>query len=84
MNINHNSPTIESMVEARVPKQVLFYDSGSDKMCAGILYGDVVICACRGGVFEVRDILEETPAGQVPFKVFENWVDFAYEIGEME
>lgn len=75
MPTNHSNPVIESMIETRVPRQVRFYDG--ENMCAGILYGEVVICACCGGTFDVRDILEDAPEGIAPLTLFKNWVDFS-------
>lgn len=62
-------------IETRVPRQVKFYDGKN--MRAGILCGDVVICACCGNTFDVRDILEVAPEGVIPLRLFENWVDFS-------
>lgn len=78
MPTNHSNPVIESMIETRVPRQVRFYDG--ENMCTGILYGEVVICACCGGTFDVRDILAEAPEGQPALEAFENWVNFSEAI----
>ena len=77
MPMNHN-PVIESLVEAKIPRQVKFWDG--EEMCLGILYGNDMICACCGGTFNVRDIFEEVPAGQPALEVFENWVNFSEAI----
>lgn len=41
MPTNHN-PAIESLVEAKIPRQVKFWDG--EEMCLGILYGNDIIC----------------------------------------
>ena len=66
--------------ENGIPKQVMFWDG--EGMCSGILYKDVVICACCGDIYDVKDILENTPKEQVALCLFRNWVDFSEEIGE--
>lgn len=78
MSTNHSNPIIESMIETRVPRQVRFYDG--ENMCTGILCGEEVICACCGGIYDVRDILEEAPEGIVPLSLFKNWVNFSEAI----
>ena len=39
--------TIKELVESKHPAQVMFYDG--QNMCAGIMLGDKIICACCGG-----------------------------------
>ena len=68
--------------ENGIPKQVMFWDG--EGMCSGILYKDVVICACCGGVYEVQDILENVPEGQTALRIFKDWIGFSEEIGEDE
>lgn len=51
-------------------------------MCSGILYKDVVIYACCGGIYEVKDILKNTPKEQAALRLFRNWANFSEEIGE--
>ena len=44
------------------PTQVVFtFDNGTNReRCAGIAYGDQIICACCGGIFEMgEDIVIE-------------------------
>lgn len=65
-----------------VPRQVMFYDDAYEKMLPGILYKDVVICACCGSVFEVNEILRNAPVGQIALRVLKNWVDFSEEISD--
>jgi hypothetical protein len=71
--------TIKRLVEDKAPVQVMFYDG--ENMCAGILFGEQIICGCCGGVFDIDTILENAREdGCVPIKVFETWADIGEAI----
>lgn len=76
--------TIENVVCLENRKEILTYDFGCPKQvlfkqeeetwCAGIAWGEQVICACCGGIIPFDEIEE--------MEVFENyWVNFSEEIG---
>ena len=65
----------------QVPTQVRFWDymvdDGEDHWLNGIAYRDEVICACCGGIFEIRDIYELAPENiEHPLMSWNSWVDF--------
>lgn len=71
--------TIKRLVEDKVPVQVMFYDG--ENMCAGILFGEQIICGCCGGVFDVYDIVEMARAdGEDAIRLFDTWADLSDEI----
>lgn len=49
-----------------MPKQVVFDDG--ENICGGIAYGNEIICACCGGVFEIDDV--------EIIDIFSDWVNF--------
>ena len=62
-----------------VPTQVAFWDD--DGMYhAGIAYGEEIICACCGGVQEIKEIYEFAPSDVEPIVVYKSWVDFEESI----
>lgn len=63
-----------------IPKQVMFWDYFEEKYCFGIGYKDVIICGCCGSIFEINDVLENTPEDHVAIYPYETWVDLSYEI----
>lgn len=76
--------TIRQLVEDKIPRQVMFYDGES--MCAGILYGEQIICGCCGGVFDAYDVVtmarDACAEGEevVAIKLFDTWMDISDEI----
>jgi hypothetical protein len=71
--------TIQEAVQSSVAMQVMFYDG--DGMCAGILCGKHIICACCGGVFEVDEVIDNARAdGKNAIEMFDTWVDVSDEI----
>ena len=74
-----STPTIKRLVEDKAPVQVMFYDG--ENMCAGILFGEQIICGCCGGVFDVDDIVEMARAdGEDAIRLFDTWADLSDEI----
>lgn len=57
-----------------VPTQVAFWEEGMYH--AGIAYGEEIICACCGGVQEIKEIYAFAPSGVEPIVVYKNWVNF--------
>ena len=58
-----------------VPTQVAFWDD--DGMYrAGIAYGEEIICACCGGVQEIKEICEFAPRNVEPIVIYKSWVNF--------
>ena len=65
------------------PKQVVFADTDNiGEWLIGIAYGDVIICACCGGVFEIDEVCElATAAGiQEPIYSYNEWNDISDDI----
>lgn len=74
-----STPTIKRLVEDKAPVQVMFYDG--ENMCAGIMFGEYVICGCCGALFEIEDIVEMARAdGEDAIRLFDTWVDLSDEI----
>ena len=69
------------------PKQVVFADpDNSGEWLVGIAYKDEIICACCGGIIEISEIYEFTPAGIAqPIFEYNHWCDITEDIigGEM-
>lgn len=64
-----------------IPTQIMFWDKGEGKYAFGIGYQDEIICACCGGVFEIEDIIENTPSDKQPIYSYgEDWTDLSEEI----
>ena len=61
-----------------VPTQVAFWEGGSYH--AGIAYGEEIICACCGGVEEIKEIYAFAPSNVEPIVVYKNWINFNEEI----
>ena len=76
--------TIKEIVNSGNPVQVLFYD-GED-MCAGIMVGDKIICACCGAIFDVDDVVSNAiEDGREANRMFDYWVDISDEVrGDIE
>lgn len=73
--------TIQEAVGSGIPRQVMFYDG--DGMCPGIMFGDKIICACCGAVYEVDEVIEYAKAdGVVAIRMFVYWVDISTEISD--
>ena len=65
-----------------IPTQVVFYDHDGDCWKSGIAWGENIICACCGGVFEIDEICElATAAGiQEPIYSYNEWNDISDDI----
>ena len=61
-----------------VPTQVAWFED--NHYCAGIAYGDEVICACCGGVESIEEIIEFAPSGVAPIVAYDTWVNVHEEI----
>ena len=61
-----------------VPTQVAWFED--NHYCAGIAYGDEVICACCGGVESIEEIIEFAPSGVAPIVAYDTWVNVYEEI----
>ena len=71
--------TIKEIVDSGNPVQVMFYD-GED-MCAGIMIGDKIACACCGALFDVDDVVSNAiDDGREAIRMFEYWVDLSTEV----
>ena len=71
--------TIKEIVNSDKPVQVMFYD-GED-MCAGIMVGDKIICACCGAIFDVDYVVSNAiEDGREAIRMFEYWVDISTEV----
>ena len=71
--------TIKRLVEDKIPVQVMFYDG--ENMCAGILFGEHIICGCCGGVFDVYDVVTMAQDDSVDaIRLFDTWIDVSDEI----
>jgi hypothetical protein len=71
--------TVQEVVNSWHPVQVMFWDG--EGMCAGIMLGDKIICACCGAIFDVDEVVEDAKAQGMPaIQVFASWVDISDEI----
>lgn len=75
------------MKKFNVPTQCLFVDPYSDgkekpSFLSGIAFGDQVICACCGGVFEIDDLEEVASEYGMEQAIFpyHEWIDLTDEI----
>ena len=72
-------PTIKELVESKKPAQVMFYDG--EGMSSGILFGEHIICACCGGVFDVYEVVTMAQDDmEDAIRLFETWADISDEI----
>lgn len=75
---------MEKKIRFEVPTQVMFrsFEKDEDDVCAGIAYGNEIICACCGSVFEIDDLAELAAEDGVEQFIFsyETWVDLTHEI----
>lgn len=62
------------------PIQVRFYDEGDECYIGGIAYRSEIICGCCGGIFEIEDVINNTPNGLVPIREYKYWVDCSESI----
>ncbi len=70
---------IKDLVNAEIPRQVMFYDGES--MCSGIMIGNKIICACCGALFEVDEVVKNAREdGKDAIRMFEYWVNLSTEI----
>ena len=65
-----------------VPTQVRFFMNEDEGYCGGIAYHNEIICGCCGGVFEIDDIIDETPRGLIPIHDYNDWMDLTCVIME--
>ena len=71
--------TIRQVIESGNPVQVMFYDG--DDMCAGIMIGDKIACACCGALFEVDEVVANAREdGRDAIRVFDYWTDLSIEV----
>lgn len=70
---------VKEFVSNRIPRQIMFWDG--EGYCAGIMVGELIICGCCGGTFDLDEIINQAREdGQVPVRVFDTWVDISDEI----
>lgn len=63
------------------PTQVIFWDAAEKDYVGGIAYHDEVICGCCGGVFEIKDLLDDAEEdGVQAIYEYKYWVDLSAEI----
>ena len=74
----NNIFTWECQTYFDIPTQVAWFDD--NHYCAGIAYGDEVICACCGGVTSIEEIIEFAPSGVAPIVAYRDWMNFEEEI----
>lgn len=72
--------TVKEIVNSNHPVQVMFYDG--EGMCPGIMWGDMILCACCGATFEVDKVLDnaKTDGAEHAIVMFDTWVDISDEI----
>lgn len=65
-----------------IPTRVMFYDYLNDDLGWGIAYGNEIICACCGGIFEIDEVITQGHDRGIPnpIVVREDWKDFTKEI----
>lgn len=64
------------------PTQVRFYVDAEEGYCGGIAYHDEIICGCCGGIFEIGDVVDNTPRGLLPIREYKDWMDLTGVIME--
>lgn len=64
------------------PTQVKFYDYEEEKYHYGIAYHDEITCACCGGMFEIEELLLNSPFSYKETIKDLPWVSFEGIIGE--
>lgn len=70
---------VKELMECNIPHQVMFWDG--ENYCAGIMIGNLLVCGCCGGTFNLDEVIEMAQEdGQVPVRVFDTWVDISDEI----
>ena len=55
------------------PTQVRFYSKNIGCYIGGIAYKDKIICGCCGYVFEIEDVINNTPNGLIPIRDYKYW-----------
>ena len=71
--------TIKEIVNSGIAVQVMFYDG--ENMCSGIMVGDMIVCACCGGIFDVDDVVSNAiEDGREAIRMFKTWVDISTEV----
>ena len=71
--------SVKDFTNDRIPRQILFWD-GED-YCAGILFGTHIICGCCGGIFSLKEVIENAKeSDKIAVKAFPTWVDLSSEI----
>lgn len=61
------------------PTQVMFHNSNG-VYNFGIAWGNKIICACCGGIFEVEKVLEFALEDQPAIYEYSTWTDLSDEI----
>ena len=70
---------VRDLANDRIPHQVMFWDG--ENHCAGIMIGNLLVCGCCGGTFNLDEVIEMAREDdQVPVRVFDTWVDISDEI----
>lgn len=72
--------TIKEIKDYTAAVQVMFYDG--EGMCSGIMFGDKIVCACCGAIFEAEEVYEnaQNDGVEVAIRMFLGWVDISDEI----
>lgn len=70
---------LKELMESNVSRQVMFYDG--ERMCAGILFQNRIICGCCGSIFHVEDVVDMARNSKVEaIRLFKTWADLSDEI----
>ena len=72
--------TIKEIVNSGCAVQVMFYDG--EGMCFGIMFGDKIICAHCGAIFEAEEVYEnaQNDGVEVAIRMFLGWVNTSDKI----
>ena len=63
------------------PTQVKFWDYDNHEWCYGIAYGEEIICAECGGIFEIDEVIEYGKEEvTTPIHEYDTWIDLSSEI----
>lgn len=57
-------------------EQVLYWNITEKKYLMGIMFGDIVICACCGDGIHKKQIINSTPEGKEPIIRMRDWKSF--------
>lgn len=72
--------TVQDIKDCGGAVQVMFYDG--EGMCSGIMFGDKIVCACCGAIFEAEEVYEnaQNDGVEVAIRMFLGWVDISDKI----